>query len=70
MIPVEITVSEGGTWFKLDVPSETLCRWLASNYVFPQLDGNTTIYAIKMNINGCKLIKDFTLAAQTWRVEK
>lgn len=67
LVEVEITISEGGTWLKLQVPVETLCSWLTNHYACPLLDGCVSIYAIKLIVSDMQIIRDF--GATTWRTE-
>lgn len=67
LIEVEITVSEGGTWLKLQVTSETLFAWLNIRYGKPELENMVRIYTVKFPAIGGVMIRDF--AAETWRAE-
>jgi hypothetical protein len=69
MIDVEITVSEGGAWLKLQVPEQTLLDWINVKYSKPVLEDMVRIYAVKFQaIGGLRTaIRDFQLEA--WRFE-
>jgi hypothetical protein len=68
MIDVEITVSEGGTWLKLQVPEETLLAWVSTKYGKPELEFTVCIYAVKFQATGRILICDFN--KESWRFQE
>lgn len=66
-IDVEITVSEGGTWLKLQVPAQTLLDWINTKYSKPRFEEYTSIFAVKFQHAERTLIRDFML--ETWRFQ-
>lgn len=64
MIDVEITVSQGGTWLKLQVSEETLLAWINVKYGKPELEDMVRVYAVKFQAIGRVMIRDFTL--ESW----
>lgn len=68
MIDVEITVSEGGQWLKLQVSEEALLTWINTKYSRPELEGMVRIYAVKFQATGRIIIRDF--AADSWRFQE
>jgi hypothetical protein len=47
MIDVEILVSEGGHWLKLQVSEETLIGWLNVKYGKPRFESHIDLWAVK-----------------------
>lgn len=68
MIDVEITVSEGGNWLKLQVPEDILLEWINTKYGKPELESMVRIYAVKFQATGRILIRDFN--NETWRLQE
>ena len=68
MIHVEITVSEGSYWLRLQVPEETLLSWINLKYNNPMLGNMVPIYAVKFQAIGRVMIRDFVL--ESWRFEE
>ena len=67
MIDIEITVSEGSYWLRLQVPEETLLSWINLKYNKPMLGDTVRIYAVKFQATGRVMIRDFVL--ESWRFE-
>lgn len=68
MIDVEITVSQGGTWLKLQVPEETLLGWINTKYGKPELENMVRICAVKFQATGRIIIRDFL--NESWRFQE
>ena len=68
MINVEITVSEGGTWLKLQVPEDILLAWINTKYGKPELESMVRIYAVKFQATGRILICD--LNNESWKFQE
>jgi len=68
MIDVEITVSQGGTWLKLQVSEETLLAWINVKYGKPELEDMVRIYAVKFQATGRVIIRDFV--NESWRFQE
>ena len=64
MIDVEITVSQGGTWLKLQVSEETLLKWINVKYGKPELEDMVRIHTVKFQATGRVMIRDF--ANESW----
>lgn len=59
MIDVEITVSEGGHWLKLQVSEEVFLEWINTKYTEPYLEGMVRMYALKFQFGDRVMIRDF-----------
>jgi len=59
MIDVEILVSEGGHWLKLQVSEETLLAWINVKYGKPMFESHISLWAVKFQVTGRVMVCHF-----------